>query len=176
MDHARAMNIGFQKKSHLKFQPKITIKEGSIQVSTIGSKDGNSSQILLTKNHPNGNEIWYKKFGGNSYDKASSILATEDGYLIIGSTSSYGNGNYDMFVIKTDKNGKKLWQNTYGEVMNEYGYAAEKTSDGFLIKGTQQKCASKDVFNMGCVTHVWFVSIDEHGKQLSSKVLEEIKH
>ena len=89
-------------------------EDGSIQVTTIRSRDGETSDILLTKNEPNGNEIWSKRLGGNSYDKASSILATDDGYLIIGSTSSYGNGNYDMFVIKTDKEGKQEWQNTYG--------------------------------------------------------------
>ncbi len=74
-------------------------------MSTIGGKNGDPTQILLTKNKPNGNEIWHKMFGGKSYDKASSIVETEDGYLIVGSTSSYGNGNYDIFVVKTDKKG-----------------------------------------------------------------------
>ncbi|MEO1652613.1 MAG: serine hydrolase domain-containing protein, partial [Bacteroidota bacterium] len=98
----RAKNNRFRKKSNLKFQPQIATDFGSIQVTTIGSSHGKNSDILLTANHPNGNEIWAKRLGGSSYDKASSILATEDGYLIIGSTSSYGNGNYDMYVIKTD--------------------------------------------------------------------------
>ncbi|WP_282043795.1 serine hydrolase domain-containing protein [Winogradskyella flava] len=170
----RAKNNRFKKKTNLKFQPKIKTEDGSIQVTTIGSRNGDASDILLTKNYPNGNEIWSKQFGGNSYDKASSILATEDGYLIIGSTSSYGNGNYDMFVIKTDKKGKKLWQNTYGNFYNEYGYSADKTDSGYLIKGTIQNCTSNtDVFNRTCTTNVWFVSIDENGKELSNQILEQ---
>ena len=81
-----------------------------------------------------------------------------------------------MFVIKTDKKGKKIWQNTYGGFYNEYGYSAEKRKKGFLIKGTQQKCSSNtDVFNRTCTTNVWFLSIDEKGKELSNKVLEEVK-
>jgi CubicO group peptidase (beta-lactamase class C family) len=174
LDYGRAMNIGFQKKSNLRFQPKIETEGGSIQVTTIGSRHTDGSQILLTKNKPNGNEIWYKTFGGNSYDKASSILETQDGYLIIGSTSSYGVGNYDMFVIKTDKKGKKLWQNTYGKFDNDYGYTAEKVDNGFIIKGTTQLCNSRDVLNRECSIRVWFVTIDENGKELSNKVLEEI--
>ncbi|MEL6720324.1 MAG: serine hydrolase, partial [Bacteroidota bacterium] len=171
----RAKNNRFKKKTNLKFQPKIETEHGSIQVTTIGSKNNDKSDILLTKNYPNGNEIWYKQFGGSSYDKASSILATEDGYLIIGSTSSYGNGNYDMLVIKTDKKGKKQWQNTYGGFYNEYGYTAEETKDGYLIKGTKQNCTSNsDVFNRKCTTNVWFVSIDKKGKEISSKILEKI--
>ena len=124
----------------------------------------------------NGNEIWYKRFGGNSWDKASSIIDTEDGYLIVGSTSSYGKGNYDMFVIKTDKDGKKLWQNSYGDFDNDYGYTAEQTDTGYLIKGTTQRCTSKDVLNRSCTTNVWFVSIDENGKEISNKVLEKIEN
>ncbi|WP_281986994.1 serine hydrolase domain-containing protein [Aquimarina aggregata] len=172
----RVLNNKFIKKTNLKFQPKIFTKNGSINVTTIGSRSGESSQILLTENYPNGNEIWSKQFGGKSYDKASSILATKDGYLIIGSTSSYGKGNYDMFIIKTDKKGNKIWQNTYGESGNEYGYSIEKVSSGYILKGTTQKCSSNaDVFNRSCITNVWFVTIDENGKELSNEVLEEIE-
>ena len=176
LTYGRAKNIRFNKKSNLKFQPKIATENGSINVTTIGSRKGNSSQILLTKNYENGNEIWSKQFGGKSYDKASSIINTKDGYLIIGSTSSFGKGNYDMFVIKTDKKGKKIWQNTYGGFYNEYGYTAEKTKKGYLIKGTIQNCTSNtDVFNRKCTTNVWFVNIDKKGKELSNTILEEIK-
>lgn len=175
LTYGRAKNIRFIKKTNLKFQPKTPTENGSIQVTTIGSNDGKTSDILLTKNYLNGNEIWSKQFGGSSYDKASSILATDDGYVIVGSTSSYGNGNYDMFVIKTDKNGKKLWQNTYGNFYNEYGYSAEKTNTGYVIKGTLQKCSSNtDVFNRTCKTNVWFVTTDKNGKELSNEILEEI--
>jgi len=171
----RVLNNRFIKKTKLNFQPKIATENGSINVTTIGSRKGNSSQILLTKNYANGNEIWSEQFGGKSYDKANSIINTKDGYLIIGSTSSFGNGNYDIFVIKTDKKGKKIWQNTYGDFYNEYGYSAEKKENGFLIKGTKQKCTSNsDVFNRKCTSNVWIVSIDENGKELSNTILEEI--
>lgn len=172
----RVLNNKFIKKTNLKFQPKIETENGSIQVTTIGSRNGEASDILLTKNYPNGNEIWFKQFGGKSYDKASSILDTGDGYLIIGSTSSYGNGNYDMLVIKTDKKGNKLWQNTYGDFFNEYGYSAEKTAIGYLIKGTIQNCDSNDFTTAKCTTNVWFVNIDEKGKELSRTILEEFKY
>ena len=168
----RALNNKFTKLSNLHFQPKVQLNDGTISVTTIGSVSGNSSQILLTKNYDNGNEIWSQQFGGNSYDKASSIVSTKNGFLIIGSTSSYGNGNYDMFVIKTDKKGNKIWQNTYGETMNEYGYTAEITSEGYVIKGTKQTCEDDDVFN--CKTNVWMVLIDSHGTKISTEVLEEI--
>ncbi len=172
----RILNNKFIKKTNLQFQPKILTDNGSIKVTTIHSKDGNSSQILLTENYPNGNEIWSQQFGGKSYDKASSIMATDDGYVIVGSTSSYGKGNYDMFVVKTDKKGKKIWQNVYGDFFNEYGYAIEKTNLGYLVKGTIQECSSNTkVLDRTCTKNVWFVYIDENGNELSNQVLEEIK-
>ncbi len=171
----RVLNNRFIKKTNLRFQPKIPTENGSIQVTTIGASDGQSSQILMTENDADGNEIWSNQFGGKSFDKASSIMATEEGYMIVGSTSSYGKGNYDMFVIKTDKKGNKIWQNAYGDFFNEYGYAAEKTPTGYLIKGTTQKCTSNtDVLNRKCSTNVWFVGLNEDGKELSREVLEEI--
>jgi len=170
----RAQNNRFRKETNLKFQPKVETENGYIQVTTIGSVKGEISNILLTKNYANGNEIWFKQFGGSGYDRASSILATEDGYIIIGSTSSYGNGNYDVFVIKTDKKGKKKWQNTYGGADNEYGYTAMETENGFLIKGTKQRCTSADVLDRDCTTNVWLISIDKNGEELSDEVLEEV--
>ncbi|NRA92392.1 MAG: beta-lactamase family protein [Psychroserpens sp.] len=173
LTYDRAKNIRFKKTTNLKFQPKIQTENGSINVTTIGSRSGESSNILLTKNLENGNEIWSKQFGGNSYDKANSIMATENGYLIIGSTSSYGKGNYDILIIETDKQGNKLWQNTFGGFYNDYGYTAEITDNGYLIKGTTQTCENNTDINRTCNTNVWFVEVDKKGNEISNTVLEE---
>ncbi|WP_431156923.1 serine hydrolase domain-containing protein [Winogradskyella poriferorum] len=174
LSYGRAKNISFKKVDNLKFHPKVETENGSIQVSTIGSVNGDSSDILLTKNYPNGNEIWSRRIGGSSYDTASSIISTKDGYLIIGSTSSFGEGNYDFYVIKTDKSGKKLWENTYGKFYNDYGYTAEITVEGYRIKGTTQNCPNNTDINRTCVTNIWFVDIDKSGNELSNSVLEEL--
>jgi len=172
---SRVLNNRFTKQTNLKFQHEIPTENGTIQVSTIGSKNGKGSNILLTKNLPNGNEVWYKIFGGKSYDKASSIISTEDGYLLVGSTSSYGQGNYDVFVVKTDKEGNTLWQNSYGQFYNDYGYTAEATDEGYVIKGTTQTCDGNEDINRKCQDNIWFVYIDKAGKELSNEVGEVLK-
>jgi hypothetical protein len=172
----RIQKVRFVKKEDMQFQPKIPTKNGSINVSTIGNIDGTSSQILLTKNYENGNEIWSKQFGGKSYDKANSIIQTSDGgYLIVGATSSFGNGNYDSYVIKVDGKGKEQWSNTYGDFYNEYAYTAEETDTGYLIKGAKQECSSNtDVFNRTCTNKVWLIYIDKNGKEVSNELREEL--
>ena len=153
-----------------------TADGGMISVATTKSSLGKGTgDILLTKTNSAGNEEWYRTFGSNSYDKASSIIATDDGYLIVGSTSSFGNGNYDIFVIKTDKTGQKQWQNTYGDFYNEYGYTAEIINNGYVIKGTKQKCTSNTDINRECTSNVWFVTIDKKGEKMAEKILEEFK-
>ncbi|MEM1001713.1 MAG: serine hydrolase domain-containing protein [Bacteroidota bacterium] len=174
LTYGRAKNISFKKTTNLQFQPKIQTEFGSIQVTTIGSRTGDSSDILLTANYPNGNEIWNRQFGGSSYDKASSIVATDDGYLIIGSTSSYGKGNYNVYAIKVDKSGNEIWQNAFGESYNEYGYTADITDTGYVIKGTIQMCNSDDVLNRKCTNNIWLLYIDKNGALQTSEVREEI--
>lgn len=171
----RAANVRFKKITELKTNSRIETNFGSIGVTTVYAQDGHSSQILITANESNGNELWSKQYGGKSFDKASAIIETEDGYLIIGSTSSYGVGNYDVIVLQIDAKGKKLWQKTYGKQMNDYGYALEATASGFVVKGTTQHCQnSDDSLNTPCDTNVWWVEIDKQGNQLSENVLEPI--
>lgn len=172
LNFGRALNNRFRKTDQLQFQPTIATAQGSVSVTTIPAADGSASDIGLTENYPNGNEIWYRQFGGSSYDKASSIIATEDGYLIIGSTSSYGEGNYDILLIKTNKKGKKQWQKTYGKFMNDYGYTAEIIEEGFLIKGSTQDCVDNDVFD--CRTNLWTLVIDHQGKLIREEIGEEL--
>lgn len=141
VDYGDINNLMFKKVDDGIYQPQIKLLVGSIQVTTIGSLK-NKDQILLTRNDEEGNEIWAKQFGSKGWDRASSIIQTIDGgFLIIGSTSSYGKGNYDVWIIKTDQHGKEIWNRVYGEFYNEYGYFATQNSDGtYLIKATKQTC------------------------------------
>jgi uncharacterized delta-60 repeat protein len=62
--------------------------------------------IFLIKTDANGNIIWAKTYGGTSSDYANSVQQTSDGgYIVAGWTYSFGAGNYDIFLIKTDAKG-----------------------------------------------------------------------
>lgn len=67
---------------------------------------GNGSDFILKKIDTDGEEIWSETYGGSLAERAYSLVATNDGgYAICGETNSYGNGSYDVFVVKTTGEG-----------------------------------------------------------------------
>jgi hypothetical protein len=81
-------------------------------------------------------DTWEKHIGGARSDRAEAVAATPDGgYLIAGSTDSYGAGGHDMYLIKTDALGEPVWQKTYGGAGDDFGHAVVVTADGHYIIG-----------------------------------------
>lgn len=130
---------------------------GYIITGYIGGFEG--SDLLLIKTDSEGNIIWDTKFGGKGEDWARSVKQTNDGgYIIAGQTSSYGAGNLDVWLIKTDKDGDKKWESTFGGIENDTGQSVQLTSDGgYIIAGTTSSYGSGR-------TDIWLIKTDKNGK------------
>ena len=86
---------------------------------------------------------WDKTFGGSDNDEAKSIVQTSDGgYVIAGMTRSNGAGNYDMWLVKTDANGNKQWDKTFGGSQFDEFTAVIETSDGYVLVGNNSSRGS----------------------------------
>jgi hypothetical protein len=98
------------------------------------------NDIYLSKTNGNGDLIWRKKYGGSNDDVAYSIQkAPGDGFIIAGTTHSYGVGGYDMYLIRTDSLGEILWTKTFGGLDDEWANAIAPTSDGgYIVAGSTQ--------------------------------------
>jgi uncharacterized delta-60 repeat protein len=85
----------------------------------------------------NGNVTWQKTYGSSSHEYAWSIHETSDGgFIVAGSTNSYGAGRDDYWVLKLDASGNVIWQKTYGGSSHEYAQSIQETSDGgFIVAG-----------------------------------------
>jgi predicted secreted protein len=96
------------------------------------------SDFWLVKTDPAGNAQWNQTYGGTDWDEGFSVVETSDGgYVITGYTNSYGAGNTDVWLIKTDASGTMLWTRTYGGTSGEWGYSVVETSNGgYAITGT----------------------------------------
>jgi hypothetical protein len=79
---------------------------------------GNYDAFLLKVN-ANGDTIFAKTFGGTGDDEANTVTQTSDGgYVLTGQTNSYGRGDYDFYLIKTDANGNSACQQTNVHLVN----------------------------------------------------------
>ena len=90
--------------------------------------------IYLVRTDDNGVVLWTKTYGGANNDLALDIKQTTDsGFVIAGSTASFGAGQYDVYLIRTDKIGDTLWTKTYGNSLDETAWCVQQTSDGGFI-------------------------------------------
>ena len=76
-------------------------------------------------------------YGGTNIDEARDIKETPDkGYILVGTTGSFGQGAASVYMIKTDSMGNHKWSLTQGGPYNDHAYAVELTYDsGFFVAG-----------------------------------------
>lgn len=90
--------------------------------------------IYLVKMDANGNISWTKTIGGADDDDGYSVQQTTDGgYIIAGSTQSFGAGEFDAYLVKTNANGDTLWTRTFGKESFDEGFFVQQTTDGGYI-------------------------------------------
>jgi hypothetical protein len=85
-------------------------------------------------------KTWFKTYGGSGFDIGTSIQPTNDGgYIVLGSTSSYGAGSRDLYLFKINSSGDLQWYKTYGGAGLDIGKTVRNTSDGgYIILGTME--------------------------------------
>ena len=103
---------------------------GCIVVGNLGNN------ILVIKLNSNGDIQWAKTFGANG--SGYSVQQTSDGgYIVAGTTNSFGAGSGDFLVIKLYSDGNIEWARTLGGSSVEYAYSIQQTSDGgYIVAGT----------------------------------------
>ncbi len=106
---------------------------GYALTGSTGSFGVGGTDFWLVKTDPAGNAQWNKTYGGTglSLDDAYALVQTSDGgYALAGYTNSFGAGDYDFWLVKTDSSGNAQWNKTYGGTSVDCAYALVQTSGG----------------------------------------------
>lgn len=83
-----------------------TTEGGYALVGSTTSFDADYYDFWLVKTDASGNHEWNQTYGGQTLEKAHSMIQTVDGgYAIAGNTDSLGIGGWDFLFVKTDQNG-----------------------------------------------------------------------
>ncbi|MFA6549017.1 MAG: MopE-related protein [Candidatus Margulisiibacteriota bacterium] len=125
---------------------------------------GETDYGWLVRTDSEGRELWNQTFGGEGIDVFRSILATADGgFIAAGYTHSFGTGDSNGWIVRTDGEGMEQWSRTFGGDGDDFFYSIQPTDDGgFITAGYTYS------FGTGR-SNGWLVKINENGIELRSR-------
>ena len=108
-----------------------TVESASFLDFNFHDPDGAFSPQDLSINSVPPPTEWNKTYGEAEADRAYHVIETSDGgYALAGCTGSFGVGNYDFWLVKTDSTGNMQWNKTYGGPNNDIARSIVQTPDG----------------------------------------------
>jgi len=178
-DRNKPITIGDEKYDSIRKGIKIKNGYALAGMTTsygIGGTDG--LWLLLNKNYK---KIKLNTYGGKNDDKFYDIIQNDiNGYLIVGSTNSYGAGNNDVYLVCIDNNGKLKFTRTFGGELFDEGKSICKTNDNnFLIAGDTISFGNRNNFDTYLIkidsqgNCLWAKTIGGPGNEIISKIIQD---
>ena len=134
------------------------LADGFALAGGTSSAGAGGSDFWLVRTDATGSELWQKTYGGSGEDAAHAVLALSDGYLLAGQTTSKGAGGADAWLVRTDLNGNKLWDKTYGGKQPDSALQVLAVPGGYAFSGTTASTGAGG-------NEMWLVRIDNFGNK-----------
>ena len=140
----------------------VSVDDGYLMAGTTETYGHGNFDSYVIKLDKNGKKVWFSAYGGDDDEAANDVIATDDGYLLVGSTDSFGLNYKDVYVVKIDKKGKVQWEKSYGAKYDDEGFSVTKSPDGgYVIAGkTETRRNGADLY---------LFKIDDKGNQKWSR-------
>ena len=136
-----------------------TADGGYIAAGTTYSFGAQTGDFWLLRLNSDGSIAWQKTYGGTGDDEAYCVRQTADGgYIVAGTTNSFGTIGYDIWLLKLYANGSIAWSKTYGGSYDDKAYSVQQTTDGgYIVAG------STNSFDGGSYDHAWLLKLNSTG-------------
>ncbi len=158
----------------------------------IGESDSNKSadktedskgglDFWLIQIRPDGNFVWDKTIGGAGDDVPLSAVKTSDGgYIIAGHSNSNASGDksensrgdFDLWIVKIDKNGNKIWDKTFGgSGIDNFPTALIKLQNGNYLVGCGSSSGISGEHSIASrgSRDFWILEFDGNGNKIKDK-------
>ncbi|MBN1271483.1 MAG: hypothetical protein JXB26_04360 [Candidatus Aminicenantes bacterium] len=145
----------------------MELPSGELMLAGTGVGDHNPSRdMMVIKTDGNGKVIWTKTYGTEKEEYGWDMIACSDGHFMIAGEvtvdGEYAKGNQDVFVIKMDADGEKLWSKTYGGQKSDRCYSLTRGKNGYYLLGSTNGLGKGD-------QDAYLIKIDDEGKKLWEK-------
>jgi len=119
---------------------------GYIIVGNTESFGAGYGDIYLIKTNASGDTLWTKTYGGINDDYGNSVQQTSDGgYIIAGGSCTFGQWGCDVYLVKTNASGNRIWTRTYSGTNWEVGNSVRQALDGgYIIAGCTNSFGAGD--------------------------------
>ena len=148
----------------------VQLEDSSYVITGSSSSWGESSQAFLLKIDTVGNYLWSQSYGGPESEAGKRVLYNADlGFYIAGFSNSFGSGDFDTYLVKTDLNGNKLWEKTYGKPSNW-----ERINDAIWTKDSTILMVGEVQGTNSTASDILIIHADKNGDTLWTKTFGSI--
>lgn len=136
--------------------------DGYVAVGTTQSSGPGASAVWLLRVSADGEVLFERTYGGGGSEVGLGVLTLSNGYLIVGSTTSFGGRAPKAMGIRVGTDGRTKWLRAYGGPRADRAFAAARTPTGFLLVGETRS------FGNGS-TDGFVIRTDESGAERSNR-------
>ncbi len=136
-----------------------TLDNGFIIAGRTSSFGTMGDNAWIVKLNSAGLVQWEREYGGTISDTSAASIAQcpDGGFVIAGSTYSFGSGREDAWAYKIDSSGALVWQRAYGGPNDDsFNSIISTPGGGYLAVGTTNSAGAGD-------DDAWAVKLDESG-------------
>jgi hypothetical protein len=135
---------------------------GYVAVGTTRSRGPGTGAAWLVRVGPDGSVRFDRTYGGLGVEVGADVLALADGYLLVGSSTSFGGASSEATAIRLGPRGDVRWFRAYGGPGDDRALAATRTDDGFALAGDTRS------FGNGSADG-WLVRVAPDGAERSNR-------
>lgn len=140
------------------------------------TKVPHADDAWILKLDMDGHIQWQKSFGGSGYDRANSIIASSDGGFVFTGFAASNDGDVsgnhganDVWVVKLNNKGNKVWQKTFGGSGADFGSSLIYSGGGYVVAGSTLSTDGDVSGYHGGFSDAWVIKLNESGDKIWQK-------